>query len=73
VLVEEGSGVAYELVISPMGLTITTMSFDSAETAHFNMTVRILPELIIDLTLTRITVSKDDGTVTEITETPTTF
>ncbi len=69
VLVEEGSGAAYELVISPVGLTVTTMGFDPSDTEHFNMTVRNLPESIIDLTLTRITVTTDDGTITEITET----
>jgi hypothetical protein len=72
VLVEEGSGAAYKLVISPVGITVTTMGFDPADTTHFNMTVRNLPESIIDLTLTRITVTVDDGTVSEITEaTPT--
>jgi hypothetical protein len=67
-LVEGGSGAAYELVISPVGLTITTMGFDPADTTHFNMTVRNLPESIIDLNLTRITVTTDDGTVSEINE-----
>lgn len=69
VLVEEGSGAAYELVISPVGLTVTTMGFDPADTTHLNMTVRNLPESIIDLTLTRITVTTEDGSVSEITET----
>lgn len=69
VLVEEGSGAAYELVISPVGLTMTTIGFDPADTTHFNMTIRNLPESIIDLTLTKITVTEEDGTVSEITET----
>jgi hypothetical protein len=69
VLVEEGSGAAYELVISAVGLTVTTMGFDPADTSHFNMTVRNLPESIIDLTFTKITITTDEGTVTEITET----
>jgi hypothetical protein len=69
VLVKEGSGAAYELAVSPVGLTVTTMGFDPTDTTHFNMTVRNLPESIIDLTLARITVTTDNGTVTEITET----
>jgi 3D (Asp-Asp-Asp) domain-containing protein len=45
------------------------MGFDPADTGHFNITVRNLPESIIDLTLTKITETTDDGTVAEITET----
>jgi len=69
VLVEEGSGSAYEIKISAARLALTTMGFDPADTEHFNMTLRNAEESNIDLNFTKITVTMDDGAVFEVSET----
>ncbi|UCC58849.1 MAG: hypothetical protein JSW14_02815 [Candidatus Bathyarchaeum sp.] len=69
VLVEDGSGSAYEITTSPVRLTITTMGFNPADTEHFNMTVKNALESLIDLNFEDIIITLDDGAVVEVSET----
>ncbi len=68
VLVEDGSGSAYEIETSPVILSITGTIFGTAHSQHFNMTINNDENSIIDLNVTKITVTMDNGTVFEVSE-----
>ena len=68
VLVEDGSGSAYEIKTAPVRLTITGTVFATADTQHFNVTISTQQDTPLDLELTRIIVTMDNGTVFEVSE-----
>ncbi len=68
VLVEDGSGSAYEVETSPVRLSITATIFATANSQYFNLTVNNHYTSIIDLEFTDILVTMDDGAIVEITE-----
>lgn len=68
VLVEDGSGSAYEIETDTIRLFITGTVFATADTQHFNVTINNHDDSTIDLNLTKITVTMDNDTVFEISE-----
>lgn len=71
-VVNEGSGAVYQIETVVVGLDITAAVFDTTDTQHFNLTVRNPDYSAIDLSLTKITVTMENGTVFNVrTTTPT--
>ncbi|MCW4034105.1 MAG: hypothetical protein NWF03_01935 [Candidatus Bathyarchaeota archaeon] len=68
VTVEDGSGSVYNAEVAPVQLTIAPV-FATVDTEHFNITVTNQEESSLDLEITKITVTLDDQTEIEITET----
>ncbi len=68
VLVEDGSGSAYEIETPSIRLFITGTIFATGDSQHFDITINNHDDSTIDLDLTRITVTMDNGTVFEISE-----
>ncbi len=68
VLVEDGSGSAYEIETAPVRLLIRSTVFATTDTQHFNVTINNQEGSTIDLEVTGIIVTMDNGTVFEISE-----
>jgi hypothetical protein len=68
VLVEDGSGSAYEVETSPVRLSITATIFATVNPQYFNLTVNNHHTSIIDLEFTDIVITMDNGTFFEVTE-----
>ena len=68
VLVEDGSGSAYEVETSPVRLSITATIFATSTSQYFNLTVNNHHTSIIDLEFTDIVLMLDNGSFVEITE-----
>jgi hypothetical protein len=72
VLVEDGSGSAYEFEITPVKVIITGTVFTTDDTQHFDVTISNPDDSTINLDLTRIAVTMDNETFFEVSEiTPT--
>ena len=67
VLVEDGSGSVYQTEAAPVEMSIAPL-FTPVNTEHFNITVSNLEDSTIDLEITKVTVTTDDGTELEITD-----
>ena len=65
-VVNEGSGAVYEIETAVVGLDITAAVFDTTDTEHFDLTVRNPDYSVTDLSLTKITVTMENGTVANI-------
>jgi hypothetical protein len=68
-VVNEGSGAVYEIETAVVGLDITAAVFDTEDTEHFDLTVKNPDYSVIDLSLTKITVTMENGTVVNIRDT----
>jgi hypothetical protein len=68
VLVEDGSGAAYEVETEFINLLVTGTIFETADSQHLNVTVSNHDDSIIDLDITRIAVTMDNGSIFEVTE-----
>jgi hypothetical protein len=62
IVVEDGSGAVYEIKTAAVGLDITAAVFNTDDTQHFNLTIRNPSDSIIDLSLTKIAVTMENGT-----------
>lgn len=62
VVVEDGSGAVYELETTSVGLEITSAVFTTADTQHFNVTIKNPEYSTLDLNVTKITVTMENGT-----------
>jgi len=62
VLVEDGSGAVYEAATASAELEITAAAFMTADTQHFNVTIRNPEASTTDLNVTKITVTMENGT-----------
>jgi hypothetical protein len=69
VTVEDGSGAVYEVATATVGLDITAAVFTTADTQHFNVTIRNREGSTSDLNVTKITVTMENGTVFDVRET----
>ena len=68
VLVADGSGSAFEAETPPLKLVITAVNATVADTTYFNVTLHNSEDSVIDLDVTRITITMENGTILEITE-----
>jgi hypothetical protein len=68
VLVEDGSGAVYEIETASVELKITAAVFATDDTKHFNLTIHNPEASVIDLNVTKITVSMENGTVFNVRE-----
>jgi hypothetical protein len=68
VLVEDGSGAVYEIETASVRLEITAAVFATDDTQHFNLTIHNPEASVIDLNVTKITVSMENGTVFNVRE-----
>jgi len=68
VLVEDGSGAVYEIETASVGLEITSAVFATADTQHFNVTIKNPEGSASDLNVTKITVTMENGTDFEVRE-----
>ncbi len=66
VLVEDGSGAVYEVETAATGLGITATVFDPADSQHFNVTIKNAAGSASDLSVTKITVTMENGTEYQI-------
>ena len=62
VTVEDGSGAVYEAETAQTTLEITAAVFTTADTQHFNVTIRNPEASTVDLNVTKITVTMENGT-----------
>jgi hypothetical protein len=62
IVVEDGSGAVYEIKTAAVGLDITAAVFNTDDTQHFNLTIRNPSDSIIDLSLTKITLTMENDT-----------
>ncbi|MHC3129436.1 MAG: hypothetical protein IBV52_05095 [Candidatus Bathyarchaeota archaeon] len=69
VLVEDGSGAVYEIETASVGLEVTSAFFITADTQHFNVTIKNPEGSASDLNVTKITVTMENGTDFEVRET----
>jgi len=67
-LVAEGSGSAFEVEAPSVELTIIAVNATVADTTYFNVTLYNSEDSVIDLDVTQITLTMEDGTILEITE-----
>jgi len=68
VLVEDGSGAVYEIETASVGLKITAFVFATADTQHFNVTIKNPEGSASDLNVTKITVTMENGTDFQVRE-----
>jgi len=68
VLVEDGSGAVYEIKTASVRLEITAAVFERNDTQHFNLTIHNPETSVIDLNVTKITVSMENKTVFNVRE-----
>jgi hypothetical protein len=68
VVVEDGSGAVYEIETASVELRITAAVFVTDDTQHFNLTIHNPEASVIDLNVTKITVSMENGTVFNVRE-----
>jgi hypothetical protein len=72
VLAEEGSGAVYEIATALVGLEISSVIFTTTDTQHFNVTIKNPAASESDLQVTKITVTMENETDSDIRElTPT--
>jgi hypothetical protein len=69
VLVEDGSGAVYEIETAAVGLEISSAIFTTADTQHFNVTIKNPEASASDLNVTKITVTMENGTDFNVRET----
>jgi hypothetical protein len=69
VLVEDGSGAVYEIETAAVGLEISSAIFTTADTQHFNVTIKNPEASASDLNVTKITVTMENGTDFDVRET----
>lgn len=62
VVVEDGSGAVYEIETVSVELVITAAVFTTADTQHFNVTIRNSEGSASDLNVTKVTVTMENGT-----------
>lgn len=62
VLIEDGSGAAIEAETAQTTLDITAAVFTTSDTQHFNVTIRNPESSTLDLNVTKITVTMENGT-----------
>ncbi len=62
VIVEDGSGAVYQIATASAELELTSAVFTTADTQHFNVTIRNPEASTIDLNVTKITVIMENGT-----------
>ena len=67
-VVQDGSGAVCEIETVEVELDITAAVFDTTDSKHFNLTIRNPPYSAIDLSLTKITVTMDNGTTFNVRE-----
>jgi len=68
VIIEDGSGAVYEIETALVGLEVTSAFFMTADTQHFNVTIKNPEGSASDLNVTKITVSMENGTDFDIRE-----
>jgi hypothetical protein len=62
VIVEDGSGAVYEAATASAALELSSAVFATADTQHFNVTIRNTAASTVDLNVTKITVTMENGT-----------
>ncbi|MCW4015080.1 MAG: hypothetical protein NWF06_01800 [Candidatus Bathyarchaeota archaeon] len=68
VLVEDGSGAVYQLETISVGLEVESATFTSTDTKHFNLTISNPEASALDFNVTKVTLTLEDGTETNIQE-----
>ena len=68
VLVEDGTGAVYEIETVSVGLEITSAVFTTADTQHFDVTIKNPEGSASDLNVTKITVTMENGTDFQVRE-----
>jgi hypothetical protein len=62
VLIEDGTGAVYEVETVSVGLELTSAVFTTADTQHFDVTIKNPEGSASDLNVTKITVTMENGT-----------
>lgn len=62
VIVEDGSGAVYEAATAAAALELTSAVYTTTDTQHFNLTIRNPEASTVDLNVTKITVTMENGT-----------
>jgi hypothetical protein len=68
VVVEDGSGAVYEIKTASAALEITSAVLTTADTQHFNVTIKNSEASASDLNVTKMTVTMENGTVFDVRE-----
>lgn len=66
VMSEEGSGAVYEVETALVGLEISSVSFTTSDSEHFNVTIKNPAASESDLKVTKITLAMENGTTVDM-------
>lgn len=69
IVAEEGSGAVYEIETASVGLEISSAIFTTTDTQHFNVTIKNPEASASDLSVTKITLTMENGTDVDMRET----